>query len=83
MKILIKSHEYDSAYYFISRIDNSDFDSIISNLNMLEYFDENGEPIGENIKRMVEAIQPETWQPYVFIEEFNKVAKYNYTAEYL
>ena len=80
MKIIIKNREYDCYVYFITRKDNDDFDSLISNLSMTDLFDDEGEPISDDTKNMVKSIQPESWNPNLFIELFNKVAPHGYKA---
>jgi len=80
MKIVIKYIFEESDAFFISRKDNDDFEWMIYCLSMTDLFDEEGEPISDETKEMVKAIQPETWNHNLFIELFNKIAPYGYKA---
>lgn len=88
MKIVIKNNrERDSGVYFLSQKDIDDFDFMMYVLFLPQnnhLFDEDAEPVGEEFIAAVAAIQPDTWNPEVFIEWFNKqnCGEYRATLEF-
>jgi hypothetical protein len=70
--------------YFLSRLDNSDLDSIFSDIFSSEIpklFDKEDEPIGDEFKAVIKSVQSDSWEPQIFIDWFNKQQNYGMTAK--
>lgn len=84
MKIIIEDTYNRGRTYFISQKDNDDFDNILSNLfskdlRACTFFDKDDEP-NEAFKPVFDSVQPDTWNPEVFIEWFNKNQDFDFVA---